>query len=170
MRDHASLIQAMTGYEAGCPQRVHHFLKVHGFAGTIARLEGLEPGLIFVLEAAAIVHDIGIKPALEKHGRCDGPLQEREGPPLARAMLRGLKYPDDLIERVCWLVGHHHTYTDITGLDYQILVEADFLVNIYEGDLPDSAAAAAYRNIFRTEAGKDLFRQLYGKALSQQDI
>lgn len=34
-----------------------------------------------------------------------------------------------------YLVGHHHTYKDIDGLDYQILVEADFLVNYFEDGL-----------------------------------
>ena len=33
-------------------------------------------------------------------------------------------------ERVAYLIGHHHTYDKIEGMDYQILVEADFLVNI----------------------------------------
>ena len=39
-----------------------------------------------------------------------------------------------MIRRVEYLVGHHHTYKDIDGLDYQILVEADFLVNILKMD------------------------------------
>lgn len=48
------------------------------------------------------------------------------------------------MDRVCWLVGHHHTYTDIRDLDYQILVEADCLVNLYEDDAPRSAVEAAW--------------------------
>lgn len=31
---------------------------------------------LFLLETAACVHDIGIKPAEEKYGVCDGPLQD----------------------------------------------------------------------------------------------
>lgn len=41
-------------------------------------------------------------------------------------MLENLSYDKDIIERVCYLVGHHHTYNSIDGMDYQILVEADF--------------------------------------------
>ena len=36
------------------------------------------------------------------------------------------------LKRVQYLIGHHHTYNNIDGLDYQILVESDFLVNLYE--------------------------------------
>ena len=42
-------------------------------------------------------------------------------------------------ERVQYLIGRHHTYNDIDGIDYQILVEADFLVNMYEDSLSKKA-------------------------------
>ena len=29
------------------------------------------------------------------------------------------------VERICFIIGHHHTYKAIDGLDFQILVEAD---------------------------------------------
>ena len=67
--------------------------------------------------------------------------------------------------RVMYLVGHHHTYTDIEGLDYQILVEADFLVNIYEDELSMDAARSAYDKIFITKTGKKMFQSLYPEAL-----
>lgn len=85
-----------------------------------------------ILEAAAYVHDIGIKVAEEKYGRCTGKLQEQEGPAVAREMLEKLGFEEKVPERVCYLVGHHHTYTDMDEMDYQILVEADFLVNLYK--------------------------------------
>ncbi len=64
-----------------------------------------------------------------------------------------LKMTDDkeLIARVCYLVGHHHTYTDIDGLDYQILVEADYIVNMYEIEADSVMVNSVYRRIFRTE-------------------
>ena len=62
---------------------------------------------------------------------------------------------------MAYLVGHHHTYTGIDGLDYQILVEADFLVNLYEDQLPAEARKHAYTSIFRTKTGKRLCRELY---------
>ena len=69
-----------------------------------------------------------------------------------------LGFAENVIERVCYLIGHHHTYTGIEGRDYQILVEADFLVNLYEdgrpdgdgGFMPDKAAVeTAYQRILR---------------------
>ena len=95
-------------------------------------------------------------------GRCDGRLQEEHGPKYARALLQELKFDPAVMDRVCWLVGHHHTYTDIRDLDYQILVEADCLVNLYEDDAPRSAVEAALERIFRTESGAALCRDMFG--------
>ena len=60
------------------------------------------------------------------------------------------------------LIGHHHTYDNIDGLDYQILVEADFLVNLYEDDAGNRAIDKAYKHIFKTETGKKIFRLMFG--------
>ena len=128
------LILKMISYDHGCPGRIQHFLKVHSFAKTIAVSEHLDEKTLFITEAAAIVHDIGIRLCLEKYGDGNGKLQEKEGPALAEQMLSELGFEKDVIERVSFLVGHHHTYTGIDGLDYQILVEADFLVNLFEGN------------------------------------
>ena len=144
------LILKMISYDHGCPGRIQHFLKVHSFAKTIAT------------EAAAIVHDIGIRLCLEKYGDGNGKLQEKEGPALAEQMLSELGFEKDVIERVSFLVGHHHTYTGIDGLDYQILVEADFLVNLFEGNTDTAHIRATYDNIFRTETGKKICREMFG--------
>jgi hypothetical protein len=62
---------------------------------------------------------------------------------------------------VAYLVGHHHTYDKIDGLDYQILVEADFLVNLFEDNLSKEAAQHAYDSIFKTESGKRICREMF---------
>ena len=67
------------------------------------------------------------------------------------------------MERVCYLIGHHHTYQDIKELDYQILVEADFLVNLDEEQSLEVAIRAANENIFRTKTGKALLEIMYLK-------
>ena len=64
--------------------------------------------------------------------------------------------------RVSYLVGHHHTYDQIDGLDYQILVEADFLVNLYEDGVTKEAVMHAYNKIFRTEHGKRICAEMFG--------
>lgn len=143
------------------PGRVQHFVKVHSFARLIGQEEHLEEKTLYTLEAAALVHDIGIKAALEKYGREDGPLQEQEGPPLARDMMKGLGFAPDVIERVAFLVGHHHSYTDIDGMDHQILVEADFLVNYFESGMEREAVEKSVKKIFRTETGKLFAREMF---------
>lgn len=148
-----SLIYAMMEYYKGDAKRIQHFLKVHQLARLIGHKEQLEEQTQLILETAALVHDIGIKPAEEKFGSCDGKLQEQEGPAPARAMLQCLEFDSAVIDRVCYLVAHHHTYSNIDGLDYQILVEADFLVNLYEDGCDKDAARTACAKVFRTKAG-----------------
>ncbi len=86
-----------------------------------------------VLEASAVVHDIGILVAFQKHGKSLGRLQEIEGPAWAEKMLGKPGFTEEMIKRISYLVGHHHTYLNIVGTGYQILVETDFLVNLYKG-------------------------------------
>ena len=155
------LLIAMMKHEDKDVKRIQHLLKVHEFARLIGQMEGLLANVQETLEASAVVHDIGIHPAERKYGHCDGPLQEQEGPPLAREVLARLGWEEAVIERVAWLVGHHHTYTDIDGADYQILVEADFLVNLFESNYPDETQREVYRRIFKTEGGKQLFRTMF---------
>ena len=147
------------------PDQIQHFVKVHGFAAHIGRLEGLTDREQFTLEAAAYVHDVGIPPANRKYGSCNGKLQEQEGPPVATELLASLDFPPEVTERVAYLVGHHHTYTDIDGMDYQILVEADFLVNLYGGHTPKEQIEATGRNLFKTAAGKRILSELFGVPL-----
>ena len=151
----------MIEYYAGDSRRVHHFLKVHSFAKLIAELENMQPDELEVLEIAALTHDIGIKNAELKYGYNNGRLQEQEGPPEARRLLREAGAGEASVERACYLVAHHHTYRNIVGLDYQILVEADFLVNMYEDKADADTIRKAYDNIFATETGKRLCRQLF---------
>ena len=151
----------MIQYYRNDPKRIQHFTKVHSYAKLIGEREQLSPEELYILEAAAYTHDIGIKPAEEKYGSSAGKLQEQEGPAEAEKMLKSLGFEQDVIERVSYLVGHHHTYTDIDGMDYQILVEADFLVNILEDGLAKEAALQAYQNIFKTESGKNICQEMF---------
>jgi uncharacterized protein len=147
MPEISDLLMAMIAYDAGDARRIQHFVKVHSFARLIGLREGLDADTLFILEAAAIVHDIGIKVCEAKYGSCSGKLQEAEGPVIAQEMLERLGCDAAVVERVCYLVGHHHTYTDIVGPDYQILVEADSLVNLYEDGRSRATCEAVLRNI-----------------------
>ena len=156
------LTEKMIGYFSGDPKRIQHFIKVHAFSRYIALREMLPEHDLFVLECAALVHDIGIKPAEAQYGECGGKLQERLGPPEAEKILTELGFAARDIERICCMIAHHHTYDVIEGRDLQILIEADFIVNLFEDGASMSAVTAEYRKIFRTESGKALIRTVFG--------
>ncbi len=161
MRSTEPLARAMTRWFGRDAARVQHFLKVWAFARMIGRREGMEEEQLFVLESAALAHDIGIKTAEARYHSCAGHYQEELGPEDARPMLEELGYTPEETERICWLIGHHHTYGLDGGLDYQILLEADFLVNAYEEPFSREAIAAGGERFFRTQAGLELLHTLY---------
>lgn len=156
------LFLAMIRLDAGDPARIQHFTKVHSYARLIAMEESMDPESEFILEAAAYVHDIGIHVAEKKYGHQNGKLQEQEGPAAARALMAPLGFTENQIRRVEYLVGHHHTYTNIDSLDYQILVEADFIVNLYEEHAERENITAVRKNIFRTGTGISILNDMFG--------
>lgn len=155
------LYDKMITYYSGDPKRTQHFIKVFSLAEQIGTMEDLSANELETLMAAALVHDIGIKPAEAKYGSGNGKLQELEGPAPAGELLISCGFEQDIVERVKYLVGHHHTYTDIKGMDYQILVEADFLVNLYEDECSIDAVKHAAKNIFRTNSGISMLERMY---------
>lgn len=146
----------------GDAKRIQHFCKVHSYAKLIAEMENVDKDTLFIIETAALTHDIGIHLCEEKYGDCNGKLQEKEGPALAQKLLESLDFPQNVSERVQYLIGHHHTYNDIEGIDYQILVEADFLVNMYEDSLSKEAVKHTYDSIFKTASGRKICTEMFG--------
>lgn len=153
----------MIAYDNKDPKRIQHFLKVHSLCHIIGSAEGMPADELMTLEAAAYVHDIGIRAAEQKYGCQNGKLQEELGPAIAENMLREIGFDEDTIRRVCFLVGHHHSYSDVQGLDYRILIEADWLVNNYEYSLAGRDIYAGFDTIFRTETGKTIFKDMFGE-------
>ena len=121
--------QAMMQHEHGNAHRINHFLRVYGFGKTIAQLEQVDTKTILTLETVTLMHDIGIKISLQKYNSSAWNYQQSEGPAEARAILEKLDCPNDLRERVEWLIAHHHETVNIQEIDHQILVEADYCVN-----------------------------------------
>ena len=153
---------AMIELYKGDAKRIQHFCKVHSYAKLIAETENVDKNCLFTIEAAALTHDIGIHICEEKYGNCNGKLQEKEGPAIAEKLLGELGFDRKVSERVQYLIAHHHTYGNINEMDYQILVEADFLVNIMEEGSSKEAALKAYQNIFKTSCGKKICREMFG--------
>lgn len=156
------LALAMISYDNGDPKRIQHTTKVHAYAALIGIGEELDDETQFVLESAALVHDIGIRASEKKYGHQNGKLQEQEGPAVATELLTRLGgYTKEQIERICWLVAHHHTYHASDDLDYQILIEADFLVNLYEDNEPAESIRAVRDNIFKTKSGLKMLSEMF---------
>ncbi len=151
---------AMISYYRNDPRRVFHFTKVHALCRLIALSENIEEKTLQILEIAALMHDIGIKISEMKYHSSAGNYQQTEGPPEAMKILDELGVATDVSERVCYLIGHHHTYKEISGIDYQILIEADFLVNAYEEEM-NAAQIVSMRKLFRTQTGSALLEKLY---------
>ena len=151
----------MIDYNYGCPELVNHALKVYGFAKIIGEEEHLPEKKQTILEMASVLHDIGIRPSEAKYQSCSGKYQEIEGPPIALKLLKDCNVPEDMVQRICFLIAHHHTYQSVDDIDYQILIEADFLVNIMEDGLSKEAALKAYESIFKTTCGKMICREMF---------
>ena len=98
-------------------RRIAHFLKVYGYAKTIGEMESIPEEKQYILEIAALMHDIGIKVSEEKYHSSAGNYQELEGPEEAEKILRKLEFSQDIIERVKFLIGHHHTYDQVDDID-----------------------------------------------------
>lgn len=146
---------------SGDPKRIQHFCKVHSYAKLIAEMEHVDASTLFILEAAALTHDIGIHLCEEKYGSSNGKLQEKEGPAIAEKLLKELQFEENVIERVKYLIAHHHTYDAIDGIDYQILVEADFLVNYFEDHLETESIKKSVKKIFKTETGIRIATEMF---------
>ncbi len=157
----SEIMAKMVAYSDGNLHDIAHFMKVYGFARTIGRLESLSEDIQTTLEIAAILHDIACPLCREKYGNTNGKYQEEEGGPLTEAFLQTFSLPDAMVERIIYLVSHHHTYTNVDGADYQILLEADFLVNADESKMTVDAIQGARERFFKTKSGIALLNSIY---------
>ncbi len=157
----AAALQEMIHRNRGDQNRIEHSLKVFGYAQLLGRLESLNPEKQFVLELTAILHDIGIHVSEAKYGYSDGHKQEIEGPPVARDILDQIGVSPEVTDRVCFIVSKHHTFTAIDGIDFQLLVEADFLVNSVEEEVSPEGVKRFVELNFKTESGRQVIGELF---------
>ena len=159
-RSMSKLISAMMKHYSDV-RLSEHALKAYAYAQGIGAGEGLPETELFILSAAAILHDIGIPRAIKLHGSAKGEFQEKEGALLVPEILEQAGIYT-ITERVAWLVGHHHSY-EFAGQDIllQILMEADYLVNFAEGNRPVDTIREVRENFFKTETGKEYIAALF---------
>lgn len=160
-RDQA--LELMQRYYEGDQWSITHAQSVLGYAEQILREEQITDRYRQeVVVLAAIFHDVGIPIAKQKYGTAAGPYQEQEGEPVARRLLTELAIRPDILERVCYIVGHHHSQDQIDGLDFQIIWESDALVNIPSRPsrpAADQIAEIIARN-FVTTTGRHLMTKI----------
>ncbi len=151
----------MINYFKKDTKRCMHLSLVYSFARLISSEMHLDKNKQLIIESVALIHDIGIKMAEAKYNTSNGKVQEEEGPEEAKAILSRLGYQDDMIERICYIIAHHHTYSAIDDVDFQILVEADLMANFYEDNMSKEDILYYYDNLFKTEAGIKICEDMF---------
>ena len=111
------------------PFGIEHTLKVLKNAEDIMKGENIGEEEKEFISIIAILHDIGAVEAQKKYGSIDGVYEEKEGPEVAKEILKKVGYNKN-IDRICFIIGNHHTPSKIDGLDFQIQWEADLLENL----------------------------------------
>ena len=155
------MICKMIAQADGNKHDIAHFLKVYTYARLIGEKEQLDARTQETLEITAVIHDIACPLCREKYGNTSGKHQEEESAPLVAEFFKDVPAGELDVERITWLVTHHHTYTNVEGMDYQILLEADFLVNAGESEYSKQAIENFCRKVFRTEAGTHLLKSMF---------
>ena len=154
------LIAVMEAYFGDDGRRIGHAKKVTENAERLMAAEGGDPEVVI---AAGVLHDIGIHEAERKHGSPAGHFQELEGPPIARELLTTLGYAPETVDEICDIIAHHHSPGVLTTVNFKVLYDADWLVNLEdEYDIRDRAKLGTIIDrVFLTETGRKLARERY---------
>ncbi len=140
---------------------VDHTLRVARFSERILKSEGGDPLIIL---CAAYLHDIGIYEAKKKReetGTDCSLQQEIEGVPIARKILERLGVKKEDIEKICDIIGNSQRTQEEGTLNFQVLFEAEWLVNMEEKGFSRKEVQAVIEKSFRTEAGRKLAEELF---------
>jgi HD superfamily phosphodiesterase len=148
-------------YNGNDVKRINHLIKVFSFAHYIAIMEKCDDKIQIIIEITALLHDIGIHECERKYNSSAGNWQEIEGPPVAEELMKGLNIDKPIKDRILFIIANHHSYKNIDNIDFQILVEADFLVNIFEDKMEISSINNIKKEIFKTKTGIELLKKLY---------
>ena len=157
----SEVMDKMISYSEGNLHDIAHFMKVYTFSRTIGIKENLNAKDQETLEISAILHDIACPLCRKKYGNTNGKYQELEGGPLTKDFLSSFNLDEKMKERIIYIVSHHHTYTNVDGIDYQILLEADFLVNADESNMTKEMILSARDTFFKTKTGIKLLENIY---------
>jgi len=155
------LVEALVNHSRGDARRTEHALQVLGHAeALLAETPGADAN---VVRAAAVMHDFGILEGERLHGACTARMQEKGGPPLARAILAQIGFPADKVRKVCTIIARRHSPAKRPTLEFRLLYESDWLANLLDSPEllgPSQRLEAVIRRVFRTPAGIARARRL----------
>lgn len=140
------------------PYGIEHTFNVLRDAETIIAGEDVKDEVRDLITITAILHDIGTVEAQRKYGSMDAVYQEKEGAIIAEKILSDLNYGRKFIERVCFIIRHHHTPSMIDGIDFQIQWESDLLVNLENMDIKNDKEKLQdfIEDNFKTSTGRSI--------------
>ncbi len=150
----------MIEYFGSDQKRINHSLKVLDYARQINSVENADS---LIVEAAAILHDIGIHAAEEKYGSSAGKYQQIEGPPIAKKILQKSGFTEPDIDHICAIVANHHSGRNVDTPEFRVVWDSDWLVNIPdEFDLSDKDALGRFiERVFKTAEGKRIAKEIF---------
>ena len=154
------IIDNMKQYFENDKKYIDHALKVLSYTKELLKQEKGDSQIVFT---TAILHDIGIKLCKKKYNSTGGQLQEIEGPPIARKILKELEVDSKIIDEVCDIIASHHSPGEINTLNFKIIWDADWLVNLEdEYNIKNKEKLEKVINkIFLTKTGKNLGKLVY---------
>lgn len=154
------LLKELEEYFGNDTKRINHAKNVMNFAEELLRQEKADWHIVI---PASILHDVGIKVAEEKYGSNAGHYQEKEGPEIARKILLKLGCKKEDIEEICQIIAHHHSPGKVNTLNFKVLCDADWLVNLKdEVDTEDEEKLKKIINkVFNTNTAKQLAQKIY---------
>lgn len=157
------VIEEMKQVFEGFPLQIQHTFNVLKYADEIMAGENVSEVQREFISIVVVLHDIGVIEAKRKHGSSAAPYQEKEGAIIAAQILEKIGYSETNSERICYIVGNHHTSSKIDGLDFQILWEADLLENLKTRDVindRDKLKEVIDKN-FKTTTGRNMAYKQY---------
>ena len=148
------LIEAMAQHFETDHKRIQHAKEVLRHAEAIVEKEG---GDSHVVAAAAVLHDVGIKVA-EEHRAPSGLTHEEAGSPIARKILLRLGFKIEDVDQICRIIACHHRRHEGDGINFGIVYDADFIVNLE--DMAGQTSAEHLRRVIEetlfTNTGRKL--------------
>jgi len=154
------LLKELETYFGTDTKRINHAKKVLGFAEELLQHEPADARIVI---PASILHDVGIKVSEKKYGSTAGHYQEKEGPDVARGIMRNIGLEDAVIDEVCQIIGCHHSPGKINTQNFKVLYDADWLVNLKDevGVEDKDKLQRLIAKVFLTDTGRAMANKLY---------